>query len=115
MPSESNDPRPPVRWEEYDLPGIKGGFLTHDPEPCVYVDGECSCGRLDLGVVRGRDTDEWVRLEGGTLDLWMIRSRAEAWPTWRWWKRYLPRRWWRRFGYIEPDAGAFIERYEREL
>lgn len=46
------DPRPEVRWAEYDLPGFDGGYFTHDPEPCVFVDGQCSCGRLDLGVVR---------------------------------------------------------------
>lgn len=43
--------RPPIRWERVEW---DGGYLVravHDG-PHVFRDGQCSCGVLDLGIVR---------------------------------------------------------------
>jgi hypothetical protein len=58
--------QPEVRWVEepfsFETRTLDGrrtrwegtiGRLIHDG-PCVFVDGQCSCGLLDLGVV-----DDW--------------------------------------------------------
>lgn len=47
--------RPEVRSERFvqvvDGHRYEGVQLTHDG-PCVFVDHRCSCGRLDIGIVR---------------------------------------------------------------
>ena len=46
------DPRPPTYSVPIFWQGRKVGIrITHDG-PHVYVDGVCSCGVLDLGLVR---------------------------------------------------------------
>lgn len=46
-PTFASFPQPAIRWEEED--GLVRA--VHDG-PCVFVDGQCSCGILDLGIVR---------------------------------------------------------------
>lgn len=92
-------------------------------------DGPCRCGhtRADHYAGRGEcmyatDQQTWACacheylpaafyfLDGGTLDIGIIRDKAAAWGgTWRWWKRLLPRRLWRHFGYVPFDPTPFIE------
>ena len=43
--------QPAVRWVERRLGDAVIVRAEHDG-PCVFIDGQCSCGVLDLGVVR---------------------------------------------------------------
>jgi hypothetical protein len=44
--------QPEIRWVEYSFYGGTIIRVEHDG-PCVFVDDQCSCGILDLGVVEG--------------------------------------------------------------
>lgn len=47
--------QPEIRWVEYDVPPEMGTgkFVRAEHDgPCVFVDKQCSCGVLDIGIVR---------------------------------------------------------------
>lgn len=51
VPEGLDDPRPPIRWVETITPdGWRIVRAEHDG-PCVFVDHQCSCGKLDIGIV----------------------------------------------------------------
>lgn len=48
--------QPAITWEHVDMEvaGRKVAMVraTHPGEPCVFVNGQCTCGVMDLGVTR---------------------------------------------------------------
>ncbi len=48
--------QPEIRWMPiFDILGNKIGARAAHDGPCVFVDHQCSCGLLDIGIVRGGD------------------------------------------------------------
>lgn len=46
--------QPEIYWEHvFDKDGVwLGVFAGHDG-PCVFVNNECSCGRMSIGIIDG--------------------------------------------------------------
>lgn len=77
--------RPAVRWVEV----VPGGFVLEHEGPCVFVDGECSCGVLDLGLPVFVDDGDvgapgrpwWSRgFDRWVLDYWRSHGPPEGLP-----------------------------------
>lgn len=88
--------------------------------PAAVIVSKCCGALIDVGRIEEGGWSPWLcsacgdivggRLDGGTLDVGIVRDRNAAWGgTWRWWKRYLPRRLWGRFGFVDVDLSAFEE------
>ncbi len=51
--SDEPDEQPTVIWEKIESSGWTGIRATHPPgQKCVYIDRQCSCGKMEIGIIR---------------------------------------------------------------